>query len=85
MARPKKRQPSRKFQFVLDPETEELLKQISDWTGEDRFTRLIKLGIKDLHYRLSQHREGRRQIYESIPAGQRVYDPLVAIIGKPDS
>ena len=78
----RKMQESRKFQFVLDHETASLLEEIKRWSGAEETTSLLKRGVKELHYRLSQHRQGRQLIAQPVKPGETIFDPLVSIVGR---
>jgi hypothetical protein len=67
---------TRKFQMVVDDETQTILDQLKEWTNEDRKTALIKLGLKELHWRISEQRKGRQVVSKPNPPGITVFDPL---------
>ena len=73
---------SQKFQFVVDDETAKLLSEIKRWTKEENKTRILKEGVKQLHWRLSEQRNGKQVISTPVTGGVVVYDRLLPIIGK---
>ncbi len=75
---------SKKFQFVMDHRTQKLIDQIQDWTGEENVTEIIRQGVKDLHWRISESKEGRQVISKKVEPGTIVYDSLLPITGKAD-
>lgn len=74
----------KKFQFVMDHRTRKLIDQIQDWTGEENVTEIIRQGVKDLHWRISESKEGRQVISKKVELGTIVYDSLLPITGKAD-
>ena len=73
---------SQKFQFVVDDETAEILAEIKGWIREENKTRILKEGLKQLHWRLSEQRNGNQVISTPVAEGVIVYDRFLPIIGR---